>query len=97
MEEELPIGTIRVVHKLIPVPFIIINEIDFDEAMHEHYPKPEPPAEKPKAVAPPAEEPTPSAVEPEPPAGESEPPATEPLAEEATSTPTATKTTKAKA
>jgi hypothetical protein len=89
MEEELPIGTIRVVHKLIPVPFIIINESDFNEAMHEHYPKPESPAEKPKAVAPPPEE-------PEPPVEEPEPPATEPPAEEPTPAPSSTKTTKAK-
>jgi hypothetical protein len=91
MEEELPIGTIRVVHKLIPVPFVIINESDFNEAMHEHYPKAEPPAEKPKAVAPPTEEPAPPPVE------EPEPPATEPSAEEPAPAPSATKTTKAKA
>jgi hypothetical protein len=97
MEEELPIGTIRVVHKLIPVPFIIINESDFNEAMHEHYPKPEPPAEKPKAATPAAEEPAPPAVEPNPPMEEPEPSATESLAEEPASTSTATKATKAKA
>lgn len=90
--DEIPIGTIRVVHKFIPVPFVLIGEGDFDKTIHEHYPKPEPMEAKP--VSPPTEKPATSAIEPEPPAEEPKAPAIEPepLTEEPA--PTTRKTTK---
>jgi hypothetical protein len=48
--DDLPLGTIRVKHKLIPqIPFIIVNESDFDPETMTLYE--EPPEEKAPAAS----------------------------------------------